>query len=102
MVIAGKLIPYQESYNQIFNLEQFIDWGIAGIFLLYGLKLNLKEVLKDVSNWKLHLLVQAGTFILFPALVLVFYPLFKDNPLPLTDLILKKFLLQFYLFDNNA
>jgi len=80
MVLAGKLIPYQESYNQIFNLEQFIDWGIAGIFLLYGLKLNLKEVLKDVSNWKLHLLVQAGTFILFPALVLVFYPIFKDSP----------------------
>ena len=80
MVLAGKIIPYQESYHQIFNLEQFIDWGIAGIFLLYGLKLNLKEVLKDVSNWKLHLLVQAGTFILFPALVLVFYPIFKDTP----------------------
>jgi sodium/bile acid cotransporter 7 len=32
MVLAGKLIPYRESYNQIFNLEQFIDWGIAGGF----------------------------------------------------------------------
>ena len=80
MVVAGKFIPYRESYNQIFNLSQFIDWGIAGIFLLYGLKLNLKEVLKDVSNWKLHLLVQAGTFILFPLLVLIFYPFFKDTP----------------------
>ena len=48
MVFAGKVIPYQDSYNQIFNLEAFIDWGIAGIFLLYGLKLNLKEVVKDV------------------------------------------------------
>ena len=68
MVVAGKVIPYQDSYNQIFNLEAFIDWGIAGIFLLYGLKLNLKEVVKDVSNWKLHLLVQTGTFVLFPLL----------------------------------
>ena len=79
MVVAGKVIPYQDSYNQIFNLEAFIDWGIAGIFLLYGLKLNLKEVVKDVSNWKLHLLVQIGTFVLFPLLVLVFYPFFGDT-----------------------
>ena len=79
MVFAGKVIPYQDSYNQIFNLEAFIDWGIAGIFLLYGLKLNLKEVVKDISNWKLHLLVQTGTFVLFPLLVLVFYPFFRDT-----------------------
>lgn len=69
MVVAGKLIPYKPHYNEIFNLNKFIDWGIAGIFLLYGLKLNLKEVVKDISNWKLHLLVQFGTFILFPLLV---------------------------------
>ncbi len=48
MVLMAKLIPFKESYNQYFNLSGFIDWGIAGIFLLYGLKLNLKEVVKDV------------------------------------------------------
>lgn len=79
MVIAGKIIPYREEYNQIFNLGTFIDCGIAGIFLLYGLKLNLKEVLKDISNWKLHLLVQFGTFILFPLLVLLLYPFIKST-----------------------
>lgn len=80
MVIVGKLIPYKESYQQYFNLEGFIDWGIAAIFLLYGLKLNLKEVVKDISNWKLHVLVQLGTFILFPLLVFIFYGLVKDTP----------------------
>lgn len=79
MVIAGKVIPYEDSYQRIFNLEAFIDWGIAGIFLLYGLKLNLKEVIKDVSNWKLHLVVQLGTFLLFPLLVLIFYPFFRET-----------------------
>ncbi|MFC7345563.1 bile acid:sodium symporter family protein [Chryseobacterium zhengzhouense] len=79
MVLLAKLIPFQPSYNQYFNLSAFIDWGIAGIFLLYGLKLNLKEVVKDVSNWKLHLLIQSGTFILFPLLVLLFYPFVKDS-----------------------
>lgn len=77
MVLLAKLFPFHDSYNQYFNLSGFIDWGIAGIFLLYGLKLNLKEVVKDVSNWKLHLLIQSGTFILFPLLALAFFPFFK-------------------------
>jgi sodium/bile acid cotransporter 7 len=79
MVLVAKLVPFHESYNQYFNLAGFIDWGIAGIFLLYGLKLNLKEVVKDISNWKLHLLIQSGTFIIFPLLVLIFYPFVKDS-----------------------
>jgi len=79
MVFMAKLIPFKESYNEFFNLSAFIDWGIAGIFLLYGLKLNLKEVVKDISNWKLHLLIQSGTFIFFPLLVLLFYPLVKSS-----------------------
>ncbi len=79
MVLAGKFMPYHEEYNRFFNLGSFIDWGIAGIFLLYGLKLNLKEVVKDVSNWKLHLLIQSATFLLFPALVLLLYPFAKST-----------------------
>lgn len=79
MVILGKIIPFKESYNEYFNLSAFIDWGIAGIFLLYGLKLNLKEVVRDITNWKLHLLIQAATFLLFPLLVFIFYPFIKDS-----------------------
>ncbi|SIT05312.1 solute carrier family 10 (sodium/bile acid cotransporter), member 7 [Chryseobacterium ureilyticum] len=79
MVLMGKLIPFEKSYNHYFNLSAFIDWGIAAIFLLYGLKLNLKEVVKDISNWKLHVLIQSGTFILFPFFVLIFYPLVKGT-----------------------
>lgn len=73
MVVLGKILPFKESYQQVFNLDAFINWGIVGIFFLYGLKLNFKIVIQDISNWKLHLLVQAATFILFPALVALFY-----------------------------
>ena len=79
MVILGKIIPYKPEYDQYFNLPKFIDWGIAAIFLLYGLKLNLKEVVKDISNWKLHLVVQLGTFVLFPLLVFLFYGITKGT-----------------------
>lgn len=79
MVILARFVPFRDTYNQYFNLSGFIDWGIAGIFLLYGLKLNIKEVVKDVSNWKLHLLIQSGTFIIFPLLALIFYPFVKGT-----------------------
>ena len=79
MVLLAKFVPFRPAYNQWFPLSYFIDWGIAGIFLLYGLKLNLKEVVKDVSNWKLHLLIQSATFLLFPFLVLIFYPAFRET-----------------------
>ncbi len=79
MVLLAKFVPFRPAYNQWFPLSDFIDWGIAGIFLLYGLKLNLKEVVKDVSNWKLHLLIQSATFLLFPFLVLIFFPAFRDT-----------------------
>jgi len=79
MVAAGKLIPFKDEYNLYFNLSGFIDWGIAAIFLLYGLKLNIKEIVKDISNWKLHLLIQCGTFIIFPLLVFLFYGFTKDT-----------------------
>ena len=79
MVLLGKFVPFRPAYNQWFPLSDFIDWGIAGIVLLYGLKLNLKEVVKDVSNWKLHLLIQSATFLLFPFLVLIFYPAFRET-----------------------
>ena len=73
MVILGKILPYQESYQQVFNLDAFINWGIVGIFFLYGLKLNFKRVIQDISNWRLHLLVQGATFVLFPFFVFLFY-----------------------------
>jgi sodium/bile acid cotransporter 7 len=79
MVLMARLVLFRESYNSYFNLSAFIDWGIAGIFLLYGLKLDLKEVVKDIANLKLHVLIQSGTFVLFPLLVLLFYPWLKDS-----------------------
>lgn len=79
MIIAGKFVPYRESYNEVFNLEKFINWGIAGIFLLYGLKLNLKEMWQALSHWKLHLVIQVASFLLFPLLVFLFYGFFKES-----------------------
>ncbi|WP_066225449.1 bile acid:sodium symporter family protein [Formosa haliotis] len=67
----------------------FPQWGIEGsgfpisivssigfflIFFFYGLKLSPQQIKSGLYNWKLHILVQCSTFLLFPLLVLLFYP----------------------------
>lgn len=56
-------------------LEVVTTWGVALIFFLYGLKLNLSELRHGLSNWRLHILVQAITFLVFPALIYLLKPL---------------------------
>lgn len=47
--------------------------GISGIFFLYGLKLDMQQLKAGLSNWRLHIAVQASTFVIFPLIVLVGY-----------------------------
>ncbi|MBD0779985.1 bile acid:sodium symporter [Maribacter sp. ANRC-HE7] len=53
--------------------------GIALIFFFYGLKLSPEKLKVGVKNWRLHLLVQASTFLIFPLLVLVFRPFIQNE-----------------------
>ena len=46
--------------------------GISLIFFFYGLKLSPTKLKAGIKNWKLHLLVQGSTFLIFPLLVLIF------------------------------
>jgi len=62
------------KYNFI-NLDLIIDIGVMLVFFFYGVKLQWKEVFKDLLNWRLHLTIQSITFILFPLIGLLFYPL---------------------------
>ncbi|WP_349664072.1 bile acid:sodium symporter [Cellulophaga lytica] len=48
--------------------------GISLIFFFYGLKLSPSKLKAGLKNWKLHILVQVATFILFPLLVLIVKP----------------------------
>jgi sodium/bile acid cotransporter 7 len=40
--------------------------GIALVFFLHGANLSREVLIKGVTHWRLHLFVQASTFILFP------------------------------------
>ena len=62
-----------------FGLENLIDIGVLVVFFFYGLKLKWNEVFKDLLNWKLHIRIQLITFLLFPLLGLLFYPIANLN-----------------------
>jgi sodium/bile acid cotransporter 7 len=50
--------------------------GVALVFFFYGLKLNLEKLREGMRNWRLPIVVQLTTFVLFPALALLVKPLF--------------------------
>ena len=74
MVLFAYLFPFKPIYSSTIPPKLIIYWSITGIFFLYGLKLNLSKIKEDMSNWKLHLVVQLTTFVLFPVILLLFYP----------------------------
>src|SRR5690606_17016658 len=60
-------------------LDTISTIGISFIFFFYGLKLSPDKLKAGLKNWKLHVLVQVSTFLIFPLLVLVFQPFLQTE-----------------------
>jgi sodium/bile acid cotransporter 7 len=81
-VLAAWIYPKFGTMSSPISLSFITDIGIAGIFFFYGLRINPAQIRTGILNWKLHILIQITTFILFPALiflVMVFVPDVKNN-----------------------
>lgn len=79
VIILAYLFPQGAAYRDGAPLEVISAIGISLIFFFYGLKLSFAEIGSGLKNWRLHLFVQATTFLLFPLLILVFKP-FVSTP----------------------
>jgi solute carrier family 10 (sodium/bile acid cotransporter), member 7 len=71
MILLALWVP---GIEQVIPLKLISNIGISGIFFFYGLKLSPEKMKEGLSNWRLHLLVQLSTFVIFPILVMIFYP----------------------------
>ena len=60
-------------------LDKISAYGIAGIFFFYGLKLSPGKIKEGLTNWKLHVLVQVSTFVLFPTIILAVLPFIQGE-----------------------
>ena len=73
-IALAYLFPFWGSKSSPIPLDLISSIGIALIFFFYGLKLSPKKLKSDLKNWKLHVLIQLVTFLLFPILVLIIHP----------------------------
>lgn len=75
VVFLAYLFPQWGSKESPIPLDIVGSIGISLIFFFYGLKLHPDKIKSGIKNWKLHIVVQLATFLLFPLVVLAFKPL---------------------------
>lgn len=79
VIILAYFFPGLASKQSSVPLDTISGIGISLIFFFYGLKLNPEKIKQGLKNWRLHILVQAFVFLVFPLTVLAFYPLFESG-----------------------
>ena len=79
VISVAYFLPQWGSSKSPIPIDLIGSIGISMIFFFYGLKLSPEKIKSGLKNWKLHLLVQSSTFLLFPLIVLVFYPFIKSE-----------------------
>ena len=60
-------------------LAEIANYGVSLIFFFYGLRLSPAKLREGLGNWRLHVVVQLATFVVFPLLVLAGYGLFARD-----------------------
>jgi solute carrier family 10 (sodium/bile acid cotransporter), member 7 len=67
-VVLAFLVPGWGLPDGPLHLGLVTAIGVAAIFFLHGAALSPAAVKAGAANWRLHLLVHASTFVLFPAI----------------------------------
>ncbi|QCE42904.1 bile acid:sodium symporter family protein [Psychroserpens sp. NJDZ02] len=78
-ILIAYFFPQWGAQESKIPIDTISAIGISLIFFFYGLKLNPTQLKSGLKNWKLHLLVQGATFLMFPLLVLLFRPLLQNE-----------------------
>jgi solute carrier family 10 (sodium/bile acid cotransporter), member 7 len=69
MVVLASILPVRGEAAH--GLNVIVKLAIALLFFLHGAKLSRESVVAGVTHWRLHLLILAFTFVMFPALGLI-------------------------------
>jgi len=83
-VLLSSVLPCRGAGATLFGW--LTDGAIMLLFFLHGAKLSWQAVLAGVTHWRLHLVVLASTFVLFPLMGWALRPLLA--PLVTPDLYL--------------
>ena len=61
------------------SLEKLTGYGVSVIFFFYGLTLSFQKLKAGLADWRMHIIVQLSTFVLFPLLLIAIKPFFGDE-----------------------
>lgn len=78
-ITIGYLKPSIGSSEKPINLTEIAGYGVGIIFFFYGLKLNPTKFKHGISNWKMHIIIQFSTFVIFPLILILAKPLFPQT-----------------------
>ncbi|GHT21245.1 transporter [Bacteroidia bacterium] len=73
------IAPATGAGQGVFSLSSIANCGISVIFFFYGLRLSRDKLRVGLGNWRLHILIQLATFIIFPLLILLIRPFFAGD-----------------------
>lgn len=76
-VVLGSVFPRFGADGGALHSEITVNLGIALVFFLHGVNLPLESLRRGVLAWRVHVVVQCLTYLVFPILWLLFYALFK-------------------------
>src|SRR5690606_3771464 len=79
IIIIAYFFPQWGTRESKIPIDIISAIGISLIFFFYGLKLSPDKLKAGLKNWKLHALIQATTFLIFPLLVLIFRPFLQNE-----------------------
>jgi len=71
-VALASLLPCEGQTAQVLGKVTVVAIGL--LFFLHGAKLSREALLSGLTNWRLHLVVLASTFVMFPLLGLAMKP----------------------------
>lgn len=75
-ILLAYLFPEWGEPKGNLSIDKLTYYGVSLIFFFYGVKISPNTLQLGLSNWKLHLLIQGTTFLIFPLLILLLYGFF--------------------------
>jgi sodium/bile acid cotransporter 7 len=64
--LLGLAFPGPGSRDGVLHLSVITQIGIMLVFFLHGANLAPKNLRQGIANWRLHLMIQLSTFVMFP------------------------------------
>jgi solute carrier family 10 (sodium/bile acid cotransporter), member 7 len=80
VIFAASVIPCQGESAYVFDV--ITTAAIALLFFFHGAKLSREAVIAGATHWRLHLIVLACTFVMFPLLGLALQPVLQPLVTP--------------------